>query len=188
MTVTEYVFIFYSFILALAVAEVLKGVGSMLRLRKASFSLIHMAWAGLVLLSIVQFWWSSWSLQALNRWTLPGMLTGFASTLLLYLAAFAGFPAEHQEDDEPEAYYFRESPTLWTLYALYTASAALASRVIFGQPWTFSVGDLVIAFAVALCVVAACSRRKWVHWLVISFFFVSGAAVVLATQLQIESP
>ncbi len=188
MTATEYIFIFYSFILALAVAEVLQGVGTMLRRKKVRFSLLHIAWVGLILISILQFWWGSWPLQAMTKWSLSGMLVGFTSTLLLYLAAFTSFPSDIHENEDMEGYYFQESKTLWILFALYVVSGALAGRVIFGQAWGVSIGDLLIFVVILLCVWSAFSKRKLIHWFVLSFFYVSGIAVTLVTQTQIGSP
>lgn len=188
MTATEYIFTFYSFILALAVAEILQGVGTILRRKKVQFSLLHMVWVGLVLFSILQFWWGSWSLHAMTQWSLSAMLVGFSSTLLLYLAAYTSFPSDPHENEDMEGYYFRESQTLWILYALYLASGSLSRRVIFEQAWVVSIGDLLILVAVLLCVLSAFAKRKLIHWFVFSFFYISGIAITLATQTQIGSP
>ena len=98
MSESEYIFIFYSFILALAVGEIARGVGNMLRLRRVKYSLLHLAWVGLITLSILEFWWGAWFLQSFEGWSIYGVLVGFLSTFILYLAAFLSFPLTLEED------------------------------------------------------------------------------------------
>ena len=77
MSASEYIFIFYSFILALAVGEIAQGVGNLTRCLKEKYSLLHLAWVGLVTLTIIEFWWGSWSHQNNEAWSIYGMLVGF---------------------------------------------------------------------------------------------------------------
>ena len=132
MSASEYIFIFYSFILALAVGEIARGIGNMLRLRRVKYSLLHLAWVGLITFSILEFWWGSWSLQSFEWWSIYGMLVGFLSTFVLYLAAFLSFPLTFTEEENLENYYFRESSKLWSLYALLLSNTLLANRVFGG--------------------------------------------------------
>ena len=187
MSVTEYIFIFYSFILALAIAEIAQGLGGMLRRKSVKYSGLHLAWVGLITFSIVQFWWGSWALQSIERWSIYGMLVGFSSTFILYLAAFTSFPLDTEEDEVLEAYYFQESRTLWTLYALYLFSSVLARRLIFGSEWALNMQDFVMLIVILLCVFAAWSKRKLVHWPALAFFYISGIAITLVTQPVIGS-
>jgi len=189
MSASEYIFIFYSFILALAVGEIARGVGNLLRLRSVKYSLLHLAWVGLITFSILEFWWGAWSLQSIEGWSIYGMVVGFLSTFILYLAAFLSFPLTLEEEERLENYYFRESSRLWTLYALLLSNALLANRVLGGAEWVrIYRQDVLLLVLISLCVLAARSKRKVIHWSVLTFFYVAGAAFVLVVQPFIGQP
>ena len=58
MTQFEYITVFVSIILALAVAEVLAGLGRLIRERDhVRVYWVHVAWMLLVVLTVVQSWW-----------------------------------------------------------------------------------------------------------------------------------
>ena len=183
MSASEYIFIFYSFILALAVGEIARGIGNMLRLRRVKYSLLHLAWVGLITFSILEFWWGSWSLQSFEWWSIYGMLVGFLSTFVLYLAAFLSFPLTLTEEENLENYYFRESSRLWSLYALLLSNNLLANRVLGGAEWVrIYPQDVLLLVLISLCVLAARSKRPVVHWSVLTLFYITGVAFVLVAQ------
>ncbi len=183
MSVTEYIFIFYSFILALAVGEIAQGVGNLLRCLKEKYSLLHLAWVGLITLTLIEFWWGSWSHQSHKVWSIYGMLVGFLSTFVLYLAAFLSFPLNIKEVDNLENYYYRKSSWLWCLYALLLSNNLLANRVLGGVEWVrIYPKDVLLLVLISLCFLAARSKRPVVHWAVITFFYITGAAFVLVAQ------
>jgi len=183
MSESEYIFIFYSFILALAVGEIAHGVGNMLRLRRVKYSLLHLAWVGLITLSILEFWWGAWFLQSFEGWSIYGLLVGFFSTFILYLAAFLSFPLTLKEDEKLENYYFRESSRLWSLYALLLSNNLLANRVFGVAEWvSIYPKDVLLLALISLCVLAARSKRTVVHWSVLTLFYITGAAFVLVAQ------
>jgi len=183
MSASEYIFIFYSFILALGVGEIAQGIGNMLRLRRVNYSLLHLAWVGLVTFSILEFWWGSWSLQSFEWWSIYGMLVGFLSTFVLYLAAFLSFPLILTEEENLENYYFRESSRLWSLYALLLSNTLLANRVFGGAEWVrIYPQDVLLLVLISLCVLAARSKRTVVHWSVLTLFYITGVAFVLVAQ------
>ena len=189
MSASEYIFIFYSFILALAVGEIARGVGNLLRLRNVKYSLLHLAWVGLITFSILEFWWGSWSLQNSEGWSIYGMLVGFLSTFVLYLAAFLSFPLNVEEEENLENYYFLESSRLWSLYALLLCNNLLANRAFGEAGWArIYPQDVLLLVLISLCVVAARSKRKVIHWAVLTSFYITGAAIVLVAQPFIGQP
>ncbi len=189
MSASEYIFIFYSFILALAVGEIARGVGNQLRLRSVKYSLLHLAWVGLVTFSILEFWWGAWSLQSFERWSIYGMLVGFLSTFVLYLAAFLSFPLNLTEEENLENYYFRESSRLWSLYALLLSNNLVANRALGEAEWArIYPQDVLLLVLISLCVLAARSKRQVIHWSVLTLFYVAGAIFVLVVQPFIGQP
>ncbi len=189
MSASEYIFIFYSFILALAVGEIVRGVGNLLRLGSVKYSLLHLAWVGLITFSILEFWWGAWSLQSFEWWSIYGMLVGFLSTFVLYLAAFLSFPLTPEEEENLENYYFHESSRLWSLYALLLANNLLGNRVLGGAEWIrIYPQDVLLLVLISLCVLAARSKRKVIHWSVLILFYVAGATFVLVVQPFIGQP
>ncbi len=189
MSASEYIFIFYSFILALAVGEIARGVGNLLRLRSVKYSLLHLAWVGLITFSILEFWWGAWSLQSIEGWSIYGMFVGFLSTFVLYLAAFLSFPLNLEEEENLENYYFLESSRLWTLYALLLSNNLLAIRALGGEEWArIYPQDVLLLVLISLCVLAARSKRKVIHWSVLTLFYIAGATFVLVVQPFIGQP
>ncbi len=99
------------------------------------------------------------------------------------------FPSTLEEEESLENYYFRESSRLWSLYALLLSNSLLANRVLGVAEWTrIYPQDVALLVLISLCVLAARSKRKVIHWSVLTVFYIAGAAFVLVVQPFIGQP
>ena len=102
MRAFDFVITLYSFVYALAVAQILSTVGDMIRAgKRLSFSWINAGWMLNVLLAIVAWWLSLWDLRTEQRWGMAIVLVFFTVACLLYVLArmvSAPIPAEGPVD------------------------------------------------------------------------------------------
>src|SRR5690606_21652576 len=92
----------YSFVYALAVAQILSTVGDMIRAgKRLRFSWLNAGWMLNILLAIVAWWLSLWDLRAETAWSMPTVLVLFVVACVLYVLArmvSAPIPAEGPVD------------------------------------------------------------------------------------------
>ena len=165
MRAFDFVITLYSFVYALAIAEILSTVGDMIRAgRRLRFSWINAGWMLNVLLAIVAWWLSLWDLRTEQRWDMAIVLVFFAVACLLYVLArmvSAPIPAEGPVD---LTLYHREEGRKYA--ALFAVECAITIGTVFlygsaSQNWVASnwaTGPTLVA-----SVAAAVSGRRWVQ-------------------------
>jgi hypothetical protein len=179
MTPTDYVFVFYSFILALAVAEVLQGVGQMLYPGSDSRPAgIHTMWVTFLLMLIVLFWWSMWQWRSVETWTAPAFLVQATGVLLLFLVTFVSFPKDVEGVDLGE-YYFAVAPKAWWMLAIYFPVSTITARLVLGIPWSPHPADWGNFAALAISVTLARSGRLGLHRIGVSLLLLASVAFLL---------
>lgn len=84
----DFIMTLYSFVYALAVAQILSTVGDMIRAgNRLRFSWLNAGWMLNILLTIVAWWLSLWDLRANTAWPMVTVLVLFAVACLLYVLA-----------------------------------------------------------------------------------------------------
>lgn len=120
MRAFDFVITLYSFVYALAVAQILSTVGDMIRAgKRLRFSWVNAGWMLNVLLAIVAWWLSLWDLRAEQRWGMAIVFVFFAVACLLYVLArmvSAPIPAEGPAD--LQAYHQEEGRKYAGLFAI----------------------------------------------------------------------
>ena len=176
MAPTDYILVFYSFILALAVAELLEGVGGLLSPGSTALpARIHTAWVASLLLGIVSFWWAMWQWRDIQSWTALGFLVHGSGVLLLFLMTFVTFPRELSGVDL-RSYYFRIAPRVWGMWAVYFLIVIVSLRMVRGAPLSPSAIDVPNVAAIAVSLIVSRSERPAVHWIGLSLLFTTGLA------------
>ena len=171
MTVGEYLSVFASFILALAVAELVLGLHRLLRHREhIEWDWMTPAMALLVMFNIITFWWATyrWYGSGSNP-SILGFLPDVATFVVLFLMSAAVFP-----DDVPEQglslreFYRSQARYIWSLQVL-----ILILVVVFVAPrkfdgWQAVVVDqshnIIAAFVLSF---VAWTKRMWIHQIAI---------------------
>ncbi len=146
------VLVFVSIVIGLGVADELVSFHRLLRARH----MVRWDWAALtvallVLLTIVQMWWGLAQPSARSL-TIGAFLPTLVELILLFLLASACLPDEVPADGlDLKAYYDKQGPYIWTLFAL-----ALA--------WL--VGTQIVEIASASGIVEALART-WEEFVVL---------------------
>jgi hypothetical protein len=63
-----YVSVLLSIVVALALTHLPAGIATLLRVHVTRFSLVHMAWVGILLFACVDYWFSIWGLREAEAW------------------------------------------------------------------------------------------------------------------------
>lgn len=166
----DFVIMLYSFVYALALAQILSTVGDMIRAgKRLRYSWINAGWMMNVLLAIVAWWLSLWDLRAEQRWDMAIVLVFFAVACLLYVLArmvSAPIPAEGSVD--LRRYHQEEGRKYAGLFAVECA-ITIGTVFLYGstsQNWLAS--NWATAPTLVASAAAAITGNRWVQALSIA--------------------
>ena len=132
MDILEFVLVFVSIIIGLAMAELLGGIARVLRGELRAYW-IHMLWALQVFLHQVQSWWSTWAEPVSDRLPVTQFLALLVEPALLFLAAATLFP--HRSGvEELRAHYYERRRWLFFLLAAVPTWSLLGFGIGFDNP------------------------------------------------------
>jgi len=161
----DFVMTLYSFVYALAVAQILSTVGDMIRAAKRlRFSWLNAAWMLNILLAIVAWWLSLWDLRAETEWPMPTVLVFFVVACLLYvLARMVSAPIPADGPVDLQRYHMEEGRKYAGLFA---AECALTIGTVFlygaGTKDWFATNWATLPTLVA-ALAAATTNNRWVQ-------------------------
>ncbi len=118
MTTFEYTSVLASIIIGLALVDVLVSLNRLIR----AGAKVRWHWAapvatGLVVMTLLQIWWSLYRPQE-GATTIGQFLPLFVALVILFLLAAAALPDEVPEEGlDLKAYYHRNGPYFWGLFA-----------------------------------------------------------------------
>ncbi len=163
MELFDFLLVLDAIIIGLGVAEVLTGVGQLLRAKGATrVSGTHAVVVVLIFVALLQHWWDAWGLRGIERLTFPAMLLFVSGPVLLFLLGYLAFPATVAEWEDLEEYYYRYTRPIWGLATVYLLTTMIFRPLVLDQPfWTGQ--TLTRAGGVLLCFVLWGSRRRAVH-------------------------
>jgi hypothetical protein len=133
MSLFEFLMILLSIIVGLGIAEVLNGIGRIMRAgRILEMGWIHTSLALLVFLALLQIFWESWPLQRYDTWTFPAMAMMLTAPICLHLIAHIMFPSV--DDPTPlEEHYFKRCRVIWALALIALVINTAYRPIAFGQ-------------------------------------------------------
>ena len=138
MDLFEFILIITSVIYALAVAQILSGIGRLAQTEATiRWFLPHTLWMVILFLNIFMAWWSSWEFRGLE-WTFPKYAYIVIGPTLLFFACSLIVPqrAEKQQVDL-EAHFFKiRRPFLWSIF-LASLAAVADGTVLEDEPLWF---------------------------------------------------
>jgi len=134
MTQFEFLAVIISIVLAFGISDILSTWGEQIRLRKTvrHYGLLS-AWTALLLIVMIQLWWSLWQERDRTEWTLIEFFVLISPFLLIALIAYVLTPPHEHGERDLKRYYFENSTWIFGLAALYLASTMLLSGVIRGD-------------------------------------------------------
>lgn len=192
MSAFEYLLPFVSILIGLAVADLAVSLHRLLRARRrVRWDWLPLAGAVLVLLLVIQFWWSFYFLGRIEVWSSYGaFLLVTASLISMFLLASAALPDQvPTEGIDLRIYYQENRAYFWTLFALFmllatiTNAFPLLGRENPGSIAAFSLPNLV--FAALLLSLAMIRSRAYHAILLLLLFTVAG---LLWFRLRLGAP
>ncbi len=160
MTIFEYLMVMVSVVLALALAQLLRGITEIVTNPNRYW--IHTAWVAMMVLFVIQFWWAYWDFNVVSNWTLLTFLYVLLSPILLFLATYMLLPVHRSEDTDWQVHFF--AIRFWLFLTLIGIS--LFSTFV---SWIFLGTSLLHPYRVfqalifTLAVVGLISKRQKVH-------------------------
>ena len=165
MRAFDFVMTLYSFVYALAVAEILSTVGDMIRAgKRVRFSWLNAGWMLNILLAIVAWWLSLWDLRADERWPMASVFVFFGVACLLYvLARMVSAPIPDEGIVDLRRYHQREGRKYAALFAVECA-CTIGTVFLYGsasQNWISS--NLATVPTLVVSVAAAVTNNRWIQ-------------------------
>jgi hypothetical protein len=158
----EFLMVLESIIIGLGLAEILTGLGQLLRARRtARVYGVHAAVVGLILVSLLQHWWDAWGLREVGRWSFPGLLLFVLGPIILFLLAYLALPQTIGNTDLKD-YYYEHKSIIWGLGAVYLLTTILFRPLAAGGQF-LSTQNLVRGLGILLCIVLMSTRNRSVH-------------------------
>lgn len=179
MDAFSYLSVLLSVILGLAIQQVLQGYRALALSRsQVRWYAPPLIWSGLVLLLVVQHWWSSFGLATRAEWSFAPFATVLVQTALLYMMAGLVLPdMPRNEPIDLKDHYYRERPIFFGTGIAAILWNGFREYMLFGTPprgldLGFNVLFLVLALTAML------SRRERLHELFAGLMVILFAAYI----------
>jgi len=165
MTPFEYLTVFISVVLGLAVVHLLSGVALLLDTRvRARPDWIHGVWTANVLVTTVLVWWFNFHLTGVVEWTLPFFVNLVAYSVVLYLMTGLLYPLRGSEVIDFRAHFEANRVRFFMVCLAFQfidlADAVLERRAL-GTEWSALQLTLIALFALAFIVGIRTSNRTF---------------------------
>ncbi len=185
MTQFEFLAVIISIVLAFGISDILLTWGEQIRLRKKvrHYGLLS-AWTALILIMMIQIWWSLWLVRDRVGWTLIEFFVLIFPFLLISLIAYVLTPSYQNEELDLKRYYFDNSAWIFGLAALYLASTMLFTDVIRGES-VFEPQNAIRSIGLLLMILLALWRNERFHVVaaVVAYGLLFGWAVLTLPAL-----
>ena len=172
----EYLTIFVSVILGLAVVHLLSGVSLILDTRvRERVDWIHAVWTANVFVTTLLVWWFNFSLTAIQEWTLPHFLNLVAYSVVLYLMSGLLYPVRGAEIIDFRAHFEANRPRFFTVCLAFQAvdfADAALERQALGSGWAPARLVALAVFAVAFVIGTRSNNRAFHGALAIAWLMV----------------
>ena len=179
----EYLTIFVSVILGLAVVHLLSGVSLILDTRvRERVDWIHAVWTANVFITTLLVWWFNFSLTAVQEWTLLHFLNLVAYSVVLYLMSGLLYPVRGAEIIDFRVHFEANRPRFFTVclaFQVVDFTDAALERQALGSGWDpLKLASLAL-FAVAFAIGIRSDKRAFhgalaIAWLLVCLWW--GAA------------
>ena len=118
----EYLTVFVSVVIGLAVVHLLSGVSLILDAREDErLDWVHGTWTANVFVTTVVVWWFNFSLVGVVEWTLPYFVNLVAYAVVLYLMAALLYPVRGAEVIDFRAHFERNRPRFFLVCLAFQA-------------------------------------------------------------------
>ncbi|MEM9301599.1 MAG: hypothetical protein AAGE01_05780 [Pseudomonadota bacterium] len=167
MSAFEYLSVFLSLIMGLAVVHLLGGISLILDQRvTARLSGIHLTWVANMFLVIMWVWWANWDLEQIDVFSPLHYVSMVLFSVVLYLMCGLLFPVRGKEvEDFHEQFEMNRSRFFVLGLALILAAAikGYVDRVVLEEPHTTERFIMLTTLAVLFGIAARTSNNRF-HW------------------------
>ena len=179
----EYLTVFVSVILGLAVVHLLSGVALILDTQvRERVDWIHGVWTANVFITTLLVWWFNFGLAAVAEWTLPHFLNLVAYSVVLYLMAGLLYPVRGDEVIDFRAHFEANRPRFFMVcltFQVVDFADVVLERQALGTEWVPLQLVSLVAFAAAFLVAIRTSHRTYqgllaVAWLLVCLMWGAG--------------
>ena len=172
MSTFDYLSVFISIVVGLAVVRVLEGVVTILDRRSQGVDWLHAAWIGFFVLYLPYFWWFTFDWRRVDEWRLPIFLFVVFFSMLAYLTTAVLVPTREADVEDLSGYFMKVHSRFFILMALTSATDVADSFLKPGNMADVGASYLpVMAVTIGGNLVAARSTSRRFHraWVTISY-------------------
>ena len=163
MTQFEFLTVFISIVLAFGVSDILSSWGAQIRRRHEIRAYwLHTVWSALLLILMIQVWWSLWILRERTDWTFIEYLLLIIPFLTASLIAYVMTPSLKNGRTDIRKHYYDHARWTYSLTAFYVASAMFFSIFVAGESVT-EMKVLIRLGAIVLMLTLAFNRNEKIH-------------------------
>ena len=186
MTPFEHLAVLISIVLGLGLTQLLMSAHRLVQAReRVTFYWLPVAWAAILFVSLIEWWWASFGLRAQTVWNFFYFLFILLSPVSLYLAAAFALPEiEPGTRYDLRAYYYANRGWFFGVLAANPALDALRRAIQAGSWRDFGAWSNLVA--AALLVSLAVSRRPWHHALVTLCVAALFGVFIVSAALQLR--
>src|ERR1700759_2038222 len=161
----DFVIVFYSVVLGVAVAQLMTGVARLVEERKRVRNYwVHSVWILALLISDTDNWWSLWEVRDVKSWHLASFLLLIALVAFVFLMTVLLFPRtpEPGEIIDLRAHYYESSAIFLRANAAAWALAFFCNLTLYPNEG-LNLFVIIPAAVVVLSLVVAQTRRPVYH-------------------------
>jgi hypothetical protein len=153
-------------VVGLGVTRILLGLAGLAQHpKRAKLSIIHLLWAGSILLELVFFWWWEFELRDLKEWSFGVFAFLIVYSITLFLLGAMLFPDKLDDYDGYEDFFLKRRHWFFGVFAL-TFALDVIDSLIKGAPYfdTLGIGYLIqVPIGIALCLVGIWTTSRKYH-------------------------
>ena len=185
----DFVGVFYSVVLGVAVAQLMTGVARLVEERQRVRGYwVHSVWVLTVLVGDAGNWWGLWSLREARSWHIVAFLLLIALTATIFLMTVLLFPRSPEPGEiiDLRAHYYGNSAIFLRANAAAWVLAIFCNWMFFPVPTWLDPSISIPAILIILSLIVAQTRHAVLHG-VFSIITLAGMIVMLLMQgLRIE--
>jgi hypothetical protein len=118
LTTFEYLSVFISIVIGLAIVRVLGGVAEILNRREVRPYWVHSTWVAYFVVWLPYFWWFTFDWRLEETWTFPLFMFVVTFAMLAYLCVIVLVPTRRPDLENLEDYFYRARPRFFAIWAL----------------------------------------------------------------------
>ena len=179
MTVFEYVMVMVSIILALALAQLLRGLTEITKNPNRYW--VHSSWIGILAFLVLQFWWAYWDFSGLESWTFAVYVYLLLSPIALFVATYLLVPETRTTEMDWRKHFYQARRWFFLTLILLSILGAFGTWIFLGVALLHPYRGFQ-ALLLTIIVVGMFSRAHKIHATLVVLYLV----ILLLSQLLIR--